>query len=333
MPKINKIKIKLKSGLLTDLQSDTIFGHFCWRFREIKGEEDLTRFLDLYLQRNPIFTVSNSFYEYNDDKKSFIFLPRPLVPIDIKYEEKEKNEKNKKKKKVIDFLKNKCNKKLSSFTLNEFNYAIKGDNENLNSEIEERMKKNTKFEPVKPDLRVSVEIDRNILSNKKGQLFSYAPSYLNKDYSFVIFVKIIDEKKFNDFNCKEILKETFELGFGKKKSSGYGELEFISFEEFSGFIEPSDSNGFITLSNYLPSEDDGLEDYSYDFHVKYGKLGEEYALSKNPFKKPIILIKPGSTFKTKVVKDFYGRCTGNGEISTIKEVIQNGIAFTLRMKI
>ena len=44
MAQIKKLKLKLKSGLLSELQSDTIFGHFAWRFKEEHGEEKLLEF-------------------------------------------------------------------------------------------------------------------------------------------------------------------------------------------------------------------------------------------------------------------------------------------------
>jgi CRISPR-associated protein Csm4 len=323
MLKTYKISLKLRSGILTELQSDTIFGHFCWRMKELKTEKTLLDFLDLYTKQEPLFTVSNSFF----GNKENIYVPVPFIPSEFQNNDKSKEQK------VIDFLKFKIRKKIRFLTLPEFNSAMMGDRSGLDKLLSERLGNNENQPGYETDLRVSVEINRNTFSSKEGQLFSYAPKYLKKNNILNIFIKVIDEEKFNSLECSDILKETFEIGFGKKKSSGYGEFEIIEFKEFTGFTEPTDANAFISLSNYLPSRLDKIKDAFYETKVKYGKLGEEYALSENPFKKPIIFLTPGSVFKTDIKKDFYGRCTNIGEISSIPSVIQNGIAFTLKAKI
>ncbi len=323
MSKIYKLSLIPKSGLLTDLQSDTIFGHLCWRLKDKYSEEKLAEFLRFYNDGNPIFTVSNSLFEKGDE----IFFPKPFLPI-----KKEKlNENDSKRNKVIKFIDYKKNKKVKYLTLKQFNEILNYKN----IEFDDNDFESIGFEN---ELRVSVEIDRNTFSSKEGQLFSYSPKYIkdkNKEKdkaNLCVFIKVIDEKNYEIYDCENLMKDVFELGFGKKKSSGYGEMEIKSFNIFEKFDEPDNANAFINLSNYLPSENDKIIDAYYDINVKYGKLGEEYALSSNPFKKPIIFLTPGSCFKTNVKKEFYGRCTKNGEISSIEHVIQNGIAFTLNFK-
>ncbi|HAB50664.1 MAG TPA: hypothetical protein DCE80_00560, partial [Ignavibacteriales bacterium] len=68
----------------------------------------------------------------------------------------------------------------------------------------------------------------------------------------------------------------------------------------------------------------------YYTHVKYGKLGEELSLSRIPFKKPMLMIKPGSFFFTEKQKEYYGRVTVDGEASPANPfAVQFGIPFTL----
>lgn len=335
MSQIYKLTLSQKSGLLTELQSDTIFGHFCWRMKELSGEETLVEFLNFYKKRNPnpVFTISNSFFE-RDGK---VFLSNPLLPINSKKESKTKDEK------INEFLNYKDSKKRKFLTLEQFNFALNADYEKLYEAV---VNDDTNQPKYIEDLRTSVEISRVTYSSKESQLFSYSPFYIQEEIinsskqiftetKTIIFIKIIDKNSFEKYNCKDLIKEVFNIGFGKKKSSGYGEFEVIDFKEYNEFKEPVDSNGFITLSNYLPSTDDNLtlKNSYYGLNIKYGKFGEELSLSENPFKRPIVFMIPGSCFIAEK-KDFYGRCTKEKEISSLHEnAIQNEIAFSLRMKI
>ncbi|HAY32510.1 MAG TPA: hypothetical protein DCY06_00115 [Bacteroidetes bacterium] len=329
MHEIYKLTLSQLSGLLTDLQSDTVFGHLCWRMKEIYGDDILNEFLNLYKNNNPVFTISDNLFE----KENKVYFPKPIYSISLN---KDKTDliKAEKLKLMCEYKQIKNVKFIDTETLNLF---LKGD-------IDEYYKKLLNSENIKTfddSLRTNVQINRETLSAMEGRLFSYSPKYLNSNFekneqkvNICFLIKKFNEQEFEYFHCEELLKEVFDTGFGKKKSSGYGQFKVEGgLTEYDKIHEPNNSNGFLNLSNYLPSNEDGITDYYYDYHVKYGKLGEQYAQSENPFKKPIIFFKPGSCFKTKDPKDWYGRCTNEKEISDYKEVIQNGCAFTLKAKI
>jgi len=325
MAQIKKLTLKLKSGLLSDLQSDTVMGHFCWRLKDSLEEKKLEEFIKLYLHDNPVFTISNGLLEKNGE----LFFPKPF-----QYIKKFENKLGNKKDRIIEFLINKELKSVELLTIKQFNLAINGKVEELyenliNDEIER-----PKFES---DLKVSVEIDRNSLSAREGQLFSNNPKFLDENTRVVFLVKIIDEISFKDFKCADILKDVFEIGFGRKKSSGFGQFEIVDdLKIFDKIEEPKEgSNAFITLGNYLPSADDGInQDCNYDFIVKYGRLSEEKSLSKNPFKKPLVMFTPGSVFNTGKIKDYYGKVTQHGDISEYDlDAVQFGMPFTLKVNV
>lgn len=316
MPEIKRIKFRLKSGLLSELQSDTIFGSFCWRMKEISGEDNLKSFLESFRKGEPVFTVTDGFLSNADDE---IFFPNPQIP----YKNTQKAES--KKDRIKNFLSYKEEKKTSHIRLAGLNQILNG--------YEPETPTETNIPKYEDTLRTSVEIDRETMGAKKSRLFSYGPKFL-KDGFINVFIKILNKAAYNEYECEKILKETFELGYGKKKSSGYGNIEIEgNIEQFKGFKEPEKFDGFLILSSYLPSKKDEIQDGFYDFHVKYSKLGEEYSSGMNPFKKPIILFKPGSIFKTKQDREFYGRTTKDEEITHQSGVIQNGIAFTLKIRI
>jgi CRISPR-associated protein Csm4 len=322
MSKIYKLSLKQKSGLLTPLHSDTIFGHFCWRLLEADGENTLTEFLELYKEDKPVFTISNGLLEVNGE----LLFPKPLklppyVPKAVSKKEKVKN-----------FIINKELKGRSQITVDELNLYL---NNNMN-DFRDSFANNKQLEipKVHSDLRISVQIDRETNRAMDGQLFSYSPSYLNDNNNktnHALLIKIIDEAAFESFNSEAILKSIFQLGYGKKKSSGYGEFKILSFEKYDKIAEPSNANAFMNLSNYLPAENDKIVDGFFETSLKYGKLGENYSNSENPFKNPILFMKEGSLFSTTTNKDFYGRITKHSEINSVKpDTFQCGFSFSLK---
>jgi len=326
MATLKKLTLQLKSGLLSELHSDTVMGHFCWRMLDKFGETKLKEFIELYNKKEtPVFTISNGLLE----KGGELFFPRPLIYVkNVVANEKEKS----KKEKIIDFIKNKDMKSINQLTTNQFNLAINGKIKELYESILNDKIERPKFET---DLRVSVEIDRRSLRAKEGQLFSAYPKFLNsRDTRVVFLIKVSNQEIFDYFQCRDVLKDVFEIGFGKKKSSGYGQFEVVGdITEYNGIEEPVNTNAFICLGNYLPSASDNISsECYYDFIVKYGRLGEEKSLSENPFKKPLLMFTPGSIFKTSTKKEFYGKVTQSGDISEYDiEAIHFGAPLTLNI--
>lgn len=67
--------------------------------------------------------------------------------------------------------------------------------------------------------------------------------------------------------------------------------------------------------------------------VKYGKLGEEYALSDYPFKHPLLMIKAGCVFFVNgAVKPFYGQMV-ESIAPTHPEVLQYALAFSIPVRL
>ncbi|MFZ6017245.1 MAG: hypothetical protein ACOYU0_06520 [Nitrospirota bacterium] len=126
------------------------------------------------------------------------------------------------------------------------------------------------------------------------------------------------------------VQRTFKCWLWKKKSIDKGQFSLEGIEEFNDFDGLEGANGFVTLSNFCPEENDPTEGV-YKTFVKYGKLGEEFTFCGNPFKKPLIMLKTGSVFKTNgKPKEFYGRMI-EGVSSVKPEVIHYGYAFAVSM--
>lgn len=322
---IKKIKLTPTSGLLTPLQSDTLYGHFCWRLLEVKGEQALAKFIDQYAKGTPVFTVSDGLYEV-DGK---VLFPRPIIPKnDNMIDRRDPVEKEKK---IIELLNKKKERENRYVSLKSLQAFLEGELAEYEGLLETDPAPSPK---IIKDLRIHVGIDRNTLTHRDGLLFEQNPEYLDDKTSYAILLKVFDEEAFTtEFAVESIFKDLFEIGFGKKKSSGYGAIEWQGMDEYPDLTEPIEGcNGFYTLGNYLPSKNDGIHDAFYRFFVKYGKLGETGASGPNPFKKPMIMMKPGSCFEVGDAKKFYGRITTPGEISTTDNVRHFGMPFTLNYK-
>lgn len=318
---IKKLSLKPKSGLLTSLQSDTIFGHLCWRMVEKNGEVILKKFLGLYLDGKPVFTLSDGLFEV----KGEVLFPKPLKQSPLSGDDLEKPEKIKK------FLLRKEARGRKFITAGHLQLFLDGKME----EYEERFaSEENRFSPsLHDDLRIHVRIDRDTMKSEDSMLFQTKPQYLSEETGFAVLIKVIDKQNYREFDVENILQEVFETGFGKKKSSGYGAFSILGFSDYDRIQEPEEGSGFLTLGNYLPSGNDEASPGYYDYFVKYGKLSETGSSGNNPFKKPMIMMKPGSCFETESLKAFYGRMTTPGEISSQTDVLQCGMPFTLNFKL
>jgi CRISPR-associated protein Csm4 len=117
-------------------------------------------------------------------------------------------------------------------------------------------------------------------------------------------------------------------GYGAKKSAGYGHVALAGWDPFDGFDTPEGANGFVSLSNWVPSADDPRVGF-YDTLVKYGKLGEGLAAAENPFKFPLTMLRAGSCFYVEGESaPAYGRLV-KGIAPGAPETVQYGFAFAV----
>ncbi|MDD2366189.1 MAG: hypothetical protein PHN84_08505 [Desulfuromonadaceae bacterium] len=205
-------------------------------------------------------------------------------------------------------------KKREYLTLAQFQAFQRGETPDLENESKEFVKTTTLHNKISRFTNTTGEA---------GSLFErdeiFAP-----DGTVQIYAKVRE-------GFEDDLRLLFELvshsGFGAKKSSGKGACSVEKFELFSGFDRNAKSSGFVTLSHYVPAQNDPT-DGAYKTMIKYGKLGEEKTFSGNPFKKPLIMLKPGAVFKTDDVKPYYGRLVKEIAYSE-PDVVQYGFAFVV----
>ncbi|KAB2946736.1 MAG: type III-A CRISPR-associated RAMP protein Csm4 [Candidatus Methanoperedens sp.] len=323
--KTYEIILHPESSFLTPFQADTIFGSICWAIRYMDGEKELEDFLSKY-QTSPPLIISNGFPTG--------FFPKPLrEPVAreqlIEIVKQSGKIKNDSKKEIIDILKKlKKFKKEKLINKDVFEEIINGLSENdyLKRKIDE---KHEVYYPEKNITLYKNAINRvTSHTNEEGGLFTQDETFYSNETNISFFIKI------NGID-KEFIEKIFKFislnGFGKKKTTGKGHFKLIDIKEYK-FNSPENPNTFVSLSSFVPSENDPVEGW-YDMQVKYGKLGGHYASgnSRTPFKKPVRMFQAGSVFKTNNVKEYYGKLVSN--VHSDEKIKQYGYAFAVGMKI
>lgn len=288
--KIFRLKIKNASGFMTPFQADTIFGHLCWALAHREGDKSLEDFLDTFIKGSPPFVISDGF--------PGTLLPKPLSADFII--DKPDQRKDLKK---IEFVK-----------FDDFNLIRKGEKcELINAEV-----------PIK-----IASIPHNTINRLTNTTLAEGGVFTLKEtiiHEISLYLKVSSDH-WKD-RVLDLLREVSKIGYGRKKSIGKGQFSVEEVSQFN-FPEVKEANGFMTLSNFCPSEDDPTEGL-YKIFIKYGKLGEEFTFCGNPFKKPLLMVKAGSVFKTGgKPKEFYGRMVRDGISPAKPEVVHYAYAFAV----
>ena len=351
-----QISLQPKTTLITPLQSDTIFGHIAWAIRYIYGEEKLIKFLNEFKDNSDApLLVSDGFPSGYLPKPYFKALPQHIVEKFI----------------IAETVKNDIN--LSTAQLTQIQKSLK----NLLLLKKDTITKIQADFTAENLLRVSLEEifcyefseeknEYKISSNKTEAVVMYhntinriynqvlegfyqqVTNFFATDFSFEVYLIT------NYFSNSELLN-IFEFieksGFGRDKSTGKGNFE-ITLRKEAGLPVLKDANAFMTLSHYIPDHNSPLSGY-YRLLTKYGKLGGDFASSiipgieqyygtakpkVHPFKKPILMMRPGSVFMAKP-SNKYGILLGgnkrnqNLQIHKYPDIRHFGYAFPLGLKI
>jgi CRISPR-associated protein Csm4 len=364
-----KLILKLKSSIVSDFQSDTIFGHICWAIKYLEGDNVLKEFLKIY-QTQPALILSSGFPRFKTNNQIIEFLPKPILrPLTLDEEEKLfKNFYNETKREKMLFsfaLKNLKKQKYISISAFEkvkdnlsygklYELVFKNDLCPQNfipkpNECEKTYREcpilNYEIDIKNCPKRLLISKTEEIYHNTKnrltdrvkkvGGLFSIENIFYNENTEIVIYMK-------NNYFGKDALFKIFSFisksGYGADKSIGKGRFEFEIEENFK-LPESQTPNAFLTLSNYFPTNNDPTDGY-YETIVKFGKLGGDWAKSKDKnwpkdkktyFKMPIIFIAPGGVFKTDRIKEYYGSLIPKVHID--ERIVQYGYTIPLGVRI
>jgi CRISPR-associated protein Csm4 len=307
-----KINWKLKSALSTSLESDTIFGHFCWALKYLKGEKKLIDFINQLLEGKACFKLSNGF------KKGYIPFSQ-VIPHSKTFSDRlEVCYRLKKEIKTIDLI----SIKKWNDNCNHFNPEIILDNNLDNKEVLLSSKSGVQNHRI-----IHNYINRlsGTTSKDGANLFAEETSFYSSDYEFNSWLKT-DYFALNEL--KEIFCQISVNGFGKDKNFGRGTFDILV-EESKDFTVVNDCNSWLLISNCVPCKDDSTNVMA-EAKVKYPKTGGDYALKESPYKYPVYVFTPTTIFIGE--KEPQGMILRNIHPFNDK-IIQNLSAYCLPIKI
>ena len=297
--KLYKITLLPKSSFGTVLKGDTLFGHFCWMIKYKFEKEKLEQLLTDYKEGKPFLIVSDGFLSG--------YLPKPKMPSFCLGEDASNKKENRKKIWLT----------LKDLLDSNFTKAKREDEIVENKDTEEIIVKNS--------------LNYLTFTTDKGNFAPYANKeyFLNKKDIYVL----LDEEQLNFEEFKEILQFFSLYGYGKDVTIGKGRFEVES-------ITPLDidftSKYFMSLSPFVVTDKEKIEDIYYEPFVRFGKFGAEWA-NFNAFKRPVLFADSASViiFKESQNKKFMGCAIEDIALSEHpeqKKSIQQGYTILLPLK-
>lgn len=304
----------LAAALDAALQSDTLFGAFCWSWLRCFGTASLeAELISPSLAGEPPVIFSNGF-------------PHDALPVPLGCRDLDNNfeaipDKERRRKA---YQEGKKIKKARYVKLDDFQRIRRGDwrgfTGSLISSVGEVV--STLHNTVS---RESGTVER---TEDTAGLFGLDRQYFDNGQSFDCYLL----SSLSMDVLRPVLDLMCSLGIGADKSAGCGvfRLDKLSAAEELSAV-PDGANGAIMLSNFLPAKADPTDGW-YQVLPKYPKLDRELAAGDMPFKKPMLFIKAGALFRTVTPKTWYGRCVSRVAAMDLPVTI-NGCAIAVAAKI
>jgi CRISPR-associated protein Csm4 len=277
---LHRVRIRLLAPLGTPLTSGTLFGHLCWAVYEGRGEAGLEEWLDR--QDDAPWILSDGFPE--------ALLPRPLLspsPWSAASSDEQAAAKADKRKRwvgVADYMILREN--LSPGTL-----AVKA-------------RLSPWEEPDKLDeTRLSQQLDdvrrpHNTIDRRRGTTPEEGGLYfVDEDWSYAVCPRrdVYVRTSAPSEEIRRLFEWVGESGYGRDATWGRGRftVEGVDavpeLDAHEGVRRLSLSHGTITAN---------MHDMRYRLVTHYGKVGEPMAAKGlRPWKRPLLLSRPGATFR------------------------------------
>ncbi|MDH7602474.1 MAG: hypothetical protein QHI38_10055 [Armatimonadota bacterium] len=354
-----RVRFSLVSSLGTPFLADTLFGHICWAIRYLEGETALTSFLQGYCNGRTPLLVSDGMPVIGDH----FYVPRPLFPVGPSQLRELSDRLGLDPKNRTDqrLLASAC-KAVEEKRWVEYRSLIDIAAPLNAVRLLEKclilqlcpgsMAERDASQCSCTDWRQCPALDTGYPGTVSCS-YSYPESvllptmhnvinrvrtasvnlYMRKDvvpFYDIYFLASIDEELFSADRLSACLDYLERVGYGRDKSCGCGAIKNTIVEEWSP-QQTQNVNGFLNLSSAYVPEAQKLPPGFYQIHVKRGKLGEEYAISYSPWKRPVLMIRAGSVFRADPHVP-HGMLVRNVHYQ-LPDVVQYGYAYPLGVEL
>lgn len=327
------ISFQPKSPLITPLHSDTLFGHVAWAVRYLWEESRLIKFLGEFQDGGDApFLISDGFPAGYLPKPFFKAMPlvelRRIVRETFRELNAELNPEDETQ--LLKELKRQSLFRLETFKQIQADCSAAALLKASAKEFGQLPATGKRSEKRK---ELATIVTHNTVNRIYGTviegLYQQTENFYAEDFSFEAYLKT------SFFSHKE-LEQIFSLiehtGYGRDKSTGKGKFA-ITVRATSVLPAIADANAFMVLSHYVPNAAAPQAGY-YRLMTKYGRLGGDYASSVipginkyyggsppkvHPFKKPLVMIRPGSVFLGKPA-DHHGLLLGGEQRSPALQI-------------
>ncbi len=327
--KLYEIVIKPTSFFRTPLKGDTIFGHFIWQLI-YKKELLKVPFKDVISEykTNPFVVISSAYPRIYKDGESFIFVKRPDLPMDFWMEPGLSQ---------YDLLKDRKKFKKKDYLQIKEDLKVNCNRNMLCSEkdIYEIYRQEYKFidEHDRPE-KIKIEFRRihnkiNRLTSSTGENFS---PYSQDQVAFLPFLELSIFILYNEeVISKDAIYTAFEsmgqMGFGRDASTGFGRFTVCEDGEID-MPDYSGCHGLFTLSPCVIKRE--YKNIYFQPFVRFGRHGGFYAVSKNPFKNPVLMLNEGAVIVSEEENNTPYVGTGLSGLSKVEEnTVSQGYSIVL----
>lgn len=302
-----QLKVCLLSPLGTKWQSDTLFGHLVWMAELGACDISTDQLLAPFKSGECPFVFSDGFPEG--------LMPRPMLYNKRRNGFSGQND-------ATSYSKSKSKHKAAWITFNDFIKLVNGSE--IGDEIPD--------EPWLTYQHLHASLDRRTLrtggEGGAGALYSTTSTILKQSPARLdVYLRATDEVWGN--RAIELFRALSNYGgYGSDRSIGNGQFRLDCIEGISALAEVKNPNGFVSLSSYVPAENDPV-DGAWRVRIKRGKLGEPSGKVNNPFKLPLLEFEPGAVFLANgKPKPWYGRLVK--ELSLEKpSAVQSGFTIAI----
>jgi len=334
------VYLEPRSSYRNNLRSDTLWGLICWGIKTVFSEQKLEEFIEEHKEK-PVKISSVFPFKVNskDSNKKKLFFPRPILqPLNLNhfFESKGIDKKSERAQFIADLKKFKKVKFVEKSTFEKFLEGELNETEFfLNKSLWEKENDFFKKEDI---LHNSINRLTNTTysssDDKRASLYSTTETYISNGGLFFL----IDGTPEQIELIEASLRFYSHVGFGGDSSIGKGYFK-ISVDDCE-LPESDNSDAFVTLSLFLPNDDELAEfqnDKSrvwYELEARKGKFGGQFVKINRFWKESVLMFKEGSVFPN-LNKSFYGKIKTvmSQEENGMFDVYHYGVAFDLPIKL